>query len=91
MCAKLFEKLEGPYKIAEVLSSTIYLLDLEGKSQRLPMVHSSQLKEYIPRDPRWKAPEKTMPVRKLVEPPPKPTVCERMDECVVSLVTVLLK
>ena len=30
--AKLFEKFEGPYKIAEVLSPTIYLLDLEGKS-----------------------------------------------------------
>ena len=71
--AKLFEKLEGPYKIVEVLSPTVYLLDLEGKSQRLPMVHSSQLKLYVPRDPRWNAPEKTIPVRKLVEPPPEPT------------------
>ena len=58
--AKLFEKFdEGPYKIAEVLSSTIYLLDLENKSQRLPMFHSNQLKLYVPRGPRWKAPEAT--------------------------------
>ena len=50
--AKLFEKLEGPYKIVEVLSPTVYLLDLKGKSQCLQLVHSSQIKLYVPRDPR---------------------------------------
>ena len=56
MSAKLFKKSEEPYKIAEALSPTIYLFALEGKSQRLPMVHSNQLKFYVPREPLWKAP-----------------------------------
>ena len=73
MSAKFFEKFEGPYKIVEVLSPTIYLLDLEGKSLRLPMVHLKQLQSYVPREPRWKAPAKTIPVKKLVQPPPEPT------------------
>ena len=73
LSAKLLTKFGDPYKILEVLSPTTYLLDLKGESLRLPMVHSSQLKLYIPRDPRWKAPETMAPVRKLIEPPPAPT------------------
>ena len=64
--AKLCEKFEGPYKIAEVLSPNIYLLDLDGKSQRLPMVHSGQLKPYVPRDPRW-IPAEPVLIRKIIE------------------------
>ena len=50
--AKLCEKFEGPYKIAEVLSPTIYLLDLDEKSRHLPMVQSGQVKPYVLRDQR---------------------------------------
>ena len=38
----------GPYKIAEVLSLAIYLLDLDGKSKHFPMVGSGQLKPCVP-------------------------------------------
>ena len=55
--AKLREKLEGSYKISQVVSPTLYLLDLEGKSQRLPLVHVNQLRGYVPRKARWVAPK----------------------------------
>ena len=72
---KLFDKFEGPYKIVEVLSPTVYVLDLECKNKCLPMVHSSQIKVYVPCDPRWKPSlePNAIPVRKLVKPPLKPT------------------
>ena len=50
--AKYSKKFEGPYKIAEVLSPTICLLDLDGKSTPLSMIQSGQLKAYVLRDPR---------------------------------------
>ena len=70
---KLFSKFEGSYKILEVLSPQTYLLDQPSDCLKLPKVHSSQLKLHVERDPRWKAPENTAPVKKLIEPPPAPT------------------
>ena len=56
----------------EALSPTVYLLDLEGKSQRLPMVHACKLKLYVPKDARWQQKSEAIPIIKLIEEPYSP-------------------
>ena len=47
--AKLAEKFEGLFKIIEVKSPRVYVLEMgEGKTRRIAKVHVSQLKPYIP-------------------------------------------
>ena len=46
---RLAPKYEGPFKIVEVKSPTVYILDsAERRSRRLAMIHVSELKRYVP-------------------------------------------
>ena len=47
--AKLAAKFEGPYKIVEVLSPSVYVVEkVEGTSRRIAKIHVSELKRYVP-------------------------------------------
>ena len=46
---KLAPKYEGPFKIVEIKSPTIYILEsVSGDRQRIAKAHVSELKRYIP-------------------------------------------
>ena len=47
LSAKLAPRYEGPYKITAKLSSTVYVLEMEG-SRRNNKVHVGELKRYLP-------------------------------------------
>ena len=54
--AKLAAKFDGPYKIVEALSSSVYVLEQgNSDSRKVLKVHVSDLKRYIP--PRWRSNE----------------------------------
>ena len=48
--AKLAPKFEGPFKILEVKSPTVYVLDagVDGSSRRLALTDVSELQRYVP-------------------------------------------
>ena len=48
--AELAPKFEGPFKILEVKSLTVYVLNagVDGSSRRLALTHVSELKRYVP-------------------------------------------
>ena len=47
--AKLAPKYEGPLKIVEIKSPTVYMLENVGEgNRRIAKVHVSELKRYIP-------------------------------------------
>ena len=48
--AKLAPKFEGPFKILEVKSPAVYVLNtgVDGSSRRLALTHVSELKRYVP-------------------------------------------
>ena len=47
--AKLAPKYEGPYKIMEVKSPTVYVLEsVSGDSKRIAKTHVSEIKRFVP-------------------------------------------
>lgn len=44
---KLAQKYEGPFEVVEILSPTVYVLQA-GNSRRIPKVHVTDLKRYLP-------------------------------------------
>ena len=47
--AKLAPKYEGPFKIVEIKSPTVYVLDgSERGSQKVDLTHVSEIKRYVP-------------------------------------------
>ena len=47
--AILAPKFEGPFQITEVKSPTVYVIDSKERgSRRLPLIHVSELKRYVP-------------------------------------------